>query len=340
MYNIFIPYDYWAGGFLNQISKGLSKRHEIIRGQKYRPSIFVKILFKLPINYFNKIGLKLKHKEFNKQLFESLKQNEIDYLFLISGGGIDPETLKEMKNINIKVIGYVADDPFNPSPHRDQLYPVSLQYYDILLVADKIWMRNIRLITNAKLVLFFGGYDPLIWSYEKLNHKDEFSSDILFTGGSYDLNSEGLFRALILNNISKLNNVSIWGDKGWKKHSNHLKYISSSYKGGRLDYNELNCVLGSCKIYLNMPSPQIQSSFQPRVFELGVSKVFQISPYSLELEELFGDSIVMFKNIENLEELINFYLNNDTKRIEKTEELYLLLKDNYTWANQLKKVLF
>jgi hypothetical protein len=330
---ILIPYDHWRGGFLNQIAEGLSEKFTVIRAPKDTVPFFVKLFEKLGL--FGSYVKKQKSLALDNLYVDLLKKNEINVFITISGGGFSINLLEKIKSKVDYMVSYVADDPFNPSPHRDQVYPLSLSYYDVLLVAEHAWIRNIRNVTKARVQYYHGGYSPDIWNERVGSFNADYKSDVLFTGASYKLNAEGLYRALIIHSLSD-HHVKLWGDKGWLNIVNNRLSLDRIYQGERLEFSELFIALRSTKIYLNLPSPQIVSDFQPRVFELGAAGIFQICPYSKTLLDLFGESIVMFRDLSELEKLVKNYLGNPAARKEKAEELKIkIISGKYSWGESI-----
>jgi spore maturation protein CgeB len=89
-----------------------------------------------------------------------------------------------------------------------------------------------------------------------------------------------------------------------------------------------------------MPSPQIFTGFQPRLFDIAAAKGFQIIDDREELHEYFtDDEIVIFKNIPDLKDKIRYYLDHPEKRKEKVEKLYKKVVNNFSWEKQIRKML-
>lgn len=334
---VFIPYDHWRGGFLNQIADGITNSYTVIRPPKEKLSVLVKIFERLGI-FPNEVKRR-KEKALFKVYEQIIRRNRVDIFLSMSGGGLSLRLLEFLKDNVSHMVSYVADDPFNPSPHRDQNFPLALLRYDYLLVADHSWLRNINCVTDAKSFYFSGGYNPDIWNTSAGEYKVGYESDILFTGASYGLNAEGLFRAVVIDSLKDYN-IKVWGDSGWLDKSDIGFSMKGIFQGSRLEFKELFNALRSTKIYLNLPSPQISSDFQPRVFELGAAGVFQICPYSETLFNLFGDSVVMFRNINELKQLVPIYVSNTELRERKIRELqHKIIEGNYSWGGAVMSFL-
>lgn len=341
---IAFPYNSWRGGFLKSIGKACSQLgHETLFCNKYNPTLTNKILRRSPAEIIAKKARNKFEKEYNKYLFNQVSTFKPDIFFNISGSGLFPETIDKIHNdINAITISLVADNPCDP--RRDKYFAMTLRYYDFLLLPEPIWMKIINnLAPKAKVIPFYGGYDPELFFPvldEKLSKDDKqrFLCDASFTGDSYNNSGEGNYRAGILGQLEEYN-IKIWGDKGWQFHFPFYPKLKEVYQGNRLNYQDLRKLYKLSTINLNMPSPQILTGFQPRVFEIAACKGFQIIDHSYELYSIFDeDKIVTFKNIDDLKEKIKFYLSHDKERNEIVNKMYKRIVNDYTWEKQIEKV--
>ncbi len=204
-------------------------------------------------------------------------------------------------------------------------------------------LRN--LAPESKILKYYGGYDPVYFFPAENISKSSADSkllnhEIVFTGGSYSGLSEGAFRAGILGQlVTDGYKVSIWGDAGWREWFRYYPELESSFKGQRLEYKELRSLLLNSKIYLNMPSPQIAYSFQPRVFEIAASKGFQIILHSDELRQFFDlDKIATFHSYCELKEKLNFYLSNPEERQIIVDYMYQETVNKRTFKAEIERL--
>ena len=102
-------------------------------------------------------------------------------------------------------------------------------------------------------------------------------------------------------------------------------------KGEYIYENDLGSYFSSAKINLvNMTEQEVQLGIIPsRVYDIAASKGFMIAPYNKELERVFGDSIPMYKNAEELKKLYNQYINDEKARAEKAEKAYKIAVSEY-----------
>ncbi len=102
-------------------------------------------------------------------------------------------------------------------------------------------------------------------------------------------------------------------------------------KGEYIHENDLSSYFSSAKINLvNMTEQETQLGIIPsRVYDIAASKGFMIAPYNKELERVFGDSIPMYKNADELKKLYNQYINDEKARSEKAEKAYKIAVSEY-----------
>lgn len=345
---ILFPYNNWGGGFLNSIASAFeTEGHEVFIANKFVPNDFVRLADKITKNI--SINYKIKQyrkKGLNEALISLVRRIKPDVFFNISGSGFYPETIQKInRELKVRTICVVADNPCDPSPIRDKYFATSLRFYDILINPEPLWDKILRnLAPDSKVIHYFGGYDSEKFYYDEgmvitQEERTMLSHDIVFTGGSYGHSPEGAYRAGILGQLAEMNfNVAIWGDSGWLYWSKYFPTIRNAYKGRRLDYSSFRKMLQLSKIYINMPSPQILSSFQPRVFEIAACKGFQIIDHSDYLTNFYAlDKLPTFKSFNQLVDLLLKYINDEQDRAKISEYMYITTANNYTVNAQFKK---
>lgn len=344
---IAFPYNTWRGGFLKSIQKACDKLgHKTYILQRFNASIFNKIARRSFISIQKKHAVQVKEKEYNKYVLQQLNIINPDIFLNISGSGLFPETVKMIKEkVKCTIVCLIADNPCDPAPHRDKYFAMSLQYYDVLLNPESVWNKIIlNLAPNVKVIKYFGGYEPEIFypiDKENISEKDKikYKCDVSFAGDSYRSSPEGAYRAGILGLLDDFN-VKVWGDDDWKYRFQFYPSLQDAYQGYRLSHEELRKLHTVSTINLNMPSPQILTSFQPRVFEIAATKGFQIIDHSEELYSIFKkDEVVTFIGINDLKEKIKFYISNKKERIRIVDAMYKKVVNEYTWEKQIQKVL-
>lgn len=202
----------------------------------------------------------------------------------------------------------------------------------------------VRLPPNQK---YFGSLEDLTPEYyhvvdNKLLSLDDikkYSCDLSFTGSSYGNKAEGAYRADILSYLTDYD-LKIWGDDNWPYRFQYLPELKNKYQGTRLSYENLRKLYTLSKINMNLPAPQVVTSFQSRVFEIAACKGFQIVDYRPLIDKVFNDDeLVTFKTIGELKEKANYYLSHETERMAISEKLYKKVTEKYTWKNWARQIL-
>lgn len=115
-------------------------------------------------------------------------------------------------------------------------------------------------------------------------------------------------------------------------------------KGGYVDNRELRKYYSSAKIVLNdMLSGMREGGFiSNRVFDATACGALVISEYMPEIEEIYGDSVPLYKTPEELTSLVEYYLAHDEERREKAERAREITLENFTLKNiegQLERII-
>lgn len=95
------------------------------------------------------------------------------------------------------------------------------------------------------------------------------------------------------------------------------------------------------KINLNITLRSIETGVPQRIFDIMGAGGFVISNYQEELEELFipDVEIVLFHNVTELVEKVNYYLQNEKERLRIAMNGYLKVKSQYTYDKKMEAIL-
>lgn len=103
------------------------------------------------------------------------------------------------------------------------------------------------------------------------------------------------------------------------------------WKAKQIPNDKLKYYYSSAKIVLNdMREDMLEAGFiNNRVFDVTACKGFLISSYSPEIEEIYGDTIPMFKTADELKTLIDYYLIHPKERRKKAELAYQITVNRF-----------
>lgn len=230
----------------------------------------------------------------------------------------------EDAGVNIYVRGY---NPFNELKTNkkgvnvvyirdfDSLLPEELDAYDGIATSSRDFYNYI-MSTGYAGVYLPEFTDPSVFYPAP---KPELERNLLYVSDN-DRHSPAIVAVL----DAKLP-VEIFG-RNWQ-NSIDDEYIKGEY----IHDNDLGSYFSSAKINLvNISERESQVAIIPsRVYDIAASKGFMIAPYNKEIEAVFGDSIPMFKNAEELKSLYEQYINNPEARAEKAEKAYRIAVAEY-----------
>ncbi len=96
------------------------------------------------------------------------------------------------------------------------------------------------------------------------------------------------------------------------------KYI----KGGFINNEELEEYYSSADIVLSDHAEDLENIglVINRLYDATACGAFVVSEYSPYIEEIFGDSILLFKNKEEFKKIIDYYLENQDERLKKAKK--------------------
>ena len=191
-----------------------------------------------------------------------------------------------------------------------------LEDFDLIATpAKKTYEKLKNLGYKTEFVTQFTNPNKFKYSYD-----ENLATDLLFVGSTW-YERESVKYALELGY-----DVDVYG-LNWRGKIDD-KYIKGEY----IDNNELYKYYSSAKIVLSDHAEDLEDIglVINRLYDVSAIGVMVISEYSPYIEEIFGDSIPMFKNKEELGYLIDFYLNNPIKREKKAKKAQEITLKKYT----------
>lgn len=147
---------------------------------------------------------------------------------------------------------------------------------------------------------------------------DEFKTKLLFVG-----NSRGIFRNCVKFALEKNLPITVYGGD-WEQFG--VKTAGTGIKNTELHkyYSSADIVL--CDHWEDMAEKGFIAN---RIYDASACGAFIISDYVEAIERLYGDSIPMYRNADELKELVDRYLNAPSERKEKAERARKITLKNF-----------
>lgn len=275
----------------------------------------------------------------NRNFIKIAERSKPDCIFIVKGDTLFPQTIRYLKSkYRVPCISYQWDDPLYSSAGQDGIddyrrknFQGGMHDYDHVFVFDKHHVEKLKKKGVA------ASYLPLATDeevYRAIDLSDEernkYGFDVCFVGMPNDNRVEALNR---LNGF----NVGVFGDF-WERYllKMPLRYFKGKANGSRV----IKIYRGS-KIALNIHHPQSVQGLNTRAFDIPSCGAFQIMDYKEGVEELFdlGQEIVCYHCLEELGDLVRFYLSHPEIRSRIAEKGQERVRREHTWYHRIATVM-
>ncbi len=237
------------------------------------------------------------------------------------------------KSINIYLLGWINFYPnisginiaYLLYPSVDEMSKNDIDVYkkfDLVAVGSEEYVKKMsKLGINAVYIPQFTTID--IFFPEK---SDTIKSEVLFVGSAY----YGVRKAVLYASRTGLD-IDVYG-KYWEKYFEDNPKIKEYYKGSYIDNNELHKYYSSAKIVLNDHREDMENDdfVSNRIYDVTASGGFLISDYLPSIEKIYQDSIPMYKNEQELAQLVKYYLEHPEEREAKAKKAHEITMQHFT----------
>ncbi len=264
-----------------------------------------------------------------RTLIPALKNFGFDNVFHLPLGG-DPELFRKAK--------ITGQQDFNVSFVGDSMAVPSVE-----------WRRKCSpfkgkrkvIVGAARLLRMDRSRHPINCAYETaassgIELPDWSSLELLNVASAIILEATRQYRWETVNNMHYVG-LDIFGDDNWKRCGvDGIRFHPS------VDYyRELPGVYNRSAISLNLTSLQMPTAVNQRVFDVPLAGGFLIADYQEDLELLFNGSneVATFSDLEELPELVEYYLRNDHLRERISEAAAVRVSSNHTYRHRIGFIL-
>lgn len=198
------------------------------------------------------------------------------------------------------------------------------QNYDIIAVASKTYAQKLKEVGINAL------YVPQFTNPQKFYPapKNELKQDILFVGSNWH------DRTSLRYAIESGFDVAVYG-------YNWQGFIPQEmYKAPYISNQELNQYYSSAKIVLNDHRPDMKTwgFINNRIYDATAAGALVISDYMPEIEAVYGNSVPMYKNKEELAHLLQYYLSHEEERLSLAQKARNITLTYFTNSAVAKKL--
>lgn len=239
--------------------------------------------------------------KYNQTDFEDERKNRIMYLYFPTE---IPDTAK-FKNTK-DVFRYNTDISLNDE----------LQYFDLIATPAKALLPELRKKGHKAVFV------PQFTNPEKFRPEPDtaLQSELLFVGSPW------YERVSVTYAVEYGYDIAVYG-LNWRG-----KIPDRFIRGDYVDNNILNKYYASAKIVLSDHPDDLAAMglVINRLYDASAAGAFIISEYSPYIEEIFGDSIPMYKNKEEFKKLVDYYLAHPEERRKKALQARNITLHGYT----------
>ena len=209
--------------------------------------------------------------------------------------------------------------------HPDKITPDEYDSYDIVFVSSLLWAKELKKRLNTKVDVLLQCTDDEV--FKKIDIKKDI--DILFVG-----NSRKVFRKIIKDLLPCKFDVHIYGNN-WEEFIDK-KYIKGKYIDNSILYKYYN----RAKIVLNDHWDDMRKKgfVSNRIFDVSACGSFIITDNIVGIGEIFGDSVVVYDNKEDLHKKIEYYMKNENERKKKALKAMEIVRNKHTFKHRVKKI--
>jgi O-antigen biosynthesis protein len=211
--------------------------------------------------------------------------------------------------------------------HPDEVTVEEYNQYQHVFIASEFWASEIARKVDVPVEAMLQCTDPELFYTDP---DDRYKHELLFVG-----NSRRVYRKIIKDLLPTDKDLAVYGT-GWEGLIDK-KYIKGEYIPNR----ELRKVYSSCKILLcdHWDDMREKGFISNRIFDGFAVGAFVISDYVKGAETIFRENLIMYDTPEELKLLLEKYLNNETKRKEKSEVGKKITINRFTYEERAEQIL-
>jgi spore maturation protein CgeB len=250
-----------------------------------------------------------------------------------------PSTIEYFKKNGCKIVVFLGDDPNYLWPGK-KTFLLTVMAADSVISCDSGWRDGLNMVGVKNIIYSPIGSDPEIFhpcepTFEQMK---EYQCDILFVGKGYFLNSFGIRRAAILNELCGLD-FKLYGGF-WNELLYYFPKLENHLVEKWLSAEEVNIACNCAKIYPVLINAGIINGATTRVMDCSLSGIFILCEYRKDIEILFPNGeVVMFHSKNDLRDKVEYFLKNENEMKAHVNACRDIVQKKYTLETTIKEVL-
>lgn len=240
----------------------------------------------------------------NRNLVSEVRKSKPDIMMINKGETISAETLREIrKKTDTVILNVFPDNPLYMGKF-EAIEPCHFFFVKDTYVRDTLWragLKNVQYLPQCT--------DPEVHRPVELSEEEErtYRTDLSLIGSMYP------YRLKFIEELISLM-PAIWG-RGWSRAQN--REVVKCYRGADIRGNRKAAAICGSLISLNPHHPLNDiHGVNRRTYDIAACGGFQLSDHKPDLENIFsvGSEIVCYRSMDELKELIAYYLSHPEER--------------------------
>lgn len=273
----------------------------------------------------------------NEELVSCAVDYRPDLLLIVKGEGIKPQYLSALKHTlrDTIFVNWIMDSPF-----RYRNVSASAHLYDYFFSFEPTDVERLKELDIRAFFLPLA-FDPRFYRKATISacERRRYECDICFVGTRCP-EREKVFKQL------REFDVKIWGPS-WVPKPWSLDFYKLLFRGlpkrmaDEVWGMKVAKIYSASKICLNIHHPQSRQGLNMRTFEILGAGGFQIVDYKRALESLFDveEELVCYRSIEELKDLLRYYLKHPTERERIAKQGHIRAWREHTFEARMQSML-
>jgi spore maturation protein CgeB len=221
---------------------------------------------------------------FSIQVVRSCCLRKPDLVIVTGVAGINANALKRLRELRIKVVNYLTDDPWNIA-HRAPWFFKALPQYQAIFSPRRANLKDLRNLGCADVRYLPFAYDPELHYPESPSDSErgKLVADVLFIGGA-DNDRRLLCEALAQSGLS----LAIYGDY-WDRSK-----IARQFWKGYADPARLRKATNAAKVCLCLPRKANRDGHTMRSYEVAAMDGIILAEDTEDHREIFGEKGALY----------------------------------------------
>jgi len=276
----------------------------------------------------------------NDALIKIYNSEKPSCIFIYNDCRVLPDTLDFFKSHGTKIIVFLGDDP-NYLFTSKKTFLLTVMKADKIIVPDTGWIDGLKMLDLKNIFFSPVGTNSDVFHpvTPSENQRNKYSSEIIFIGTGYYLNSWGIKRASVLNELSGMN-FKIFGDSQWTDVFPFFPDLKKHFVNEPLSSTEVNAACCCSEIYPVTVNSGVVNGVSTRVFDCISSGIFVLAEYKKDFDMIFPDNeVVCFRSKSELKEKVLYYLSNKNEMKDHIQKSSETVKRKYTQEILVKGIL-